>query len=137
MRMKSLPRRKKHRQTRHEGGKSSESCTAQSHSGNFQERSQSTIQTIDSVVEKFSEPGTGACASGLFAVDVVHCRVEPDSQRVGVEWPGGGGAEEERVREVQEEDVQEDEEEAEESYHVGGEPEGEVFDAEIPLFGYI
>lgn len=37
---------------------------------------------------------------------------------------------------MQEEDVQEDEEEAEESYHVGGEPEGEVFDAEIPLFGY-
>lgn len=85
------------------------------------------------MVEKFSEPGTGACASGLFAVDVVHCGVEPDSQRVGVEWPGGGGAEEERVGEVQEEDVQEDEEEAEESYHVGGEPEGEVFDAEIPL----
>lgn len=85
------------------------------------------------MVEKFSEPGTGACAAGLFAVDVVHCGVEPDSQRVGVEWPGGGGAEEERVREVQEEDVQEDEEEAEESYHVGGEPEGEVFDAEIPL----
>lgn len=85
------------------------------------------------MVEKFSEPGTGACASGLFAVDVVHCGVEPDSQRVGVEWPGGGGAEEEWVREVQEEDVEEDEEEAEESYHVGGEPEGEVFDAEIPL----
>lgn len=35
---------------------------------------------------------------------------------------------------MQEEDVQEDEEEAEESYHVGGEPEGEVFDAEIPLW---
>lgn len=34
---------------------------------------------------------------------------------------------------MQEEDVEEDEEEAEESYHVGGEPEGEVFDAEIPL----
>lgn len=85
------------------------------------------------MVEKFSEPGTGACASGLFAVDVVHCGVEPDSEGVGVEWPGGGGAEEERVREVQEEDVEEDEEEAEESYHVGGEPEGEVFDAEIPL----
>lgn len=85
------------------------------------------------MVEKFSEPGTGACASGLFAVDVVHCGVEPDSEGVGVEGPGGGGAEEERVREVQEEDVQEDEEEAEESYHVGGEPEGEVFDAEIPL----
>lgn len=34
---------------------------------------------------------------------------------------------------MQEEDVQEDEEEAEECYHVGGEPEGEVFDAEIPL----
>lgn len=85
------------------------------------------------MVEKFSEPGTGACASGLFAVDVVHCGVEPDSEGVGVEGPGGGGAEEEWVREVQEEDVQEDEEEAEESYHVGGEPEGEVFDAEIPL----
>lgn len=85
------------------------------------------------MVEKFSEPGTGACAAGLFAVDVVHCGVEPDSEGVGVEWPGGGGAEEEWVREVQEEDVQEDEEEAEESYHVGGEPEGEVFDAEIPL----
>lgn len=133
MRMKSLPRRKKHRQTRHQGRERSESSTAQSHSGNFQERSESTIQTIDSVVEKFSEPGTGACAAGLFAVDVVHCRVEPDSEGVGVEWPGGGGAEEERVREVQEEDVEEDEEEAEESYHVGGEPEGEVFDAEIPL----
>lgn len=131
--MKSLPRRKKHRQTRHQSRERSESCTAQSHSRNFQERSESTIQTIDSVVEKFSEPGTGACASGLFAVDVVHCGVEPDSQRVGVEWPGGGGAEEEWVREVQEEDVEEDEEEAEESYHVGGEPEGEVFDAEIPL----
>lgn len=85
------------------------------------------------MVEKFSEPGTGACAAGLFAVDVVHCGVEPDSEGVGVEWPGGGGAEEERVRDVQEEDVEEDEEEAEESYHVGGEPEGEVFDAEIPL----
>lgn len=34
---------------------------------------------------------------------------------------------------MQEEDVEEDEEKAEESYHVGGEPEGEVFDAEIPL----
>lgn len=34
---------------------------------------------------------------------------------------------------MQEEDVEEDEEEAEECYHVGGEPEGEVFDAEIPL----
>lgn len=85
------------------------------------------------MVEELAEAGGSTSAPCLLAVDVVHSRVCPDSERIAKVDPAVFRSCEVGVHHFEKPYVAQNEEEPQQSDHVGSEPQREKSDARVPV----